>query len=200
MKLKGPNRTHISTQYMNIKIDENIKEFKINVPGVTCYYKITRNRYTGFYYKSNMVEKPHLFAANNQHEFVIYLETLVKSTTRKLIQKSIDAEKMNLKKLNAQDNTKIGDIFYTSWGYEQTNVSFFQVVERPTKASVIIRMISHNLSDVNGMSGYAFPVKDDFIGEPIRKTFNKYGNIAKAEYSYDAKVWHGEKVYTSWGY
>lgn len=33
---------------------------------------------------------------------------------------------------------KVGDIFYTSWGYDQTNVEFFQVV-RVSKASVWVQ-------------------------------------------------------------
>lgn len=33
---------------------------------------------------------------------------------------------------------KVGDIFYTSWGYDQTNVEFFKVV-RATKASIWVQ-------------------------------------------------------------
>jgi len=40
-----------------------------------------------------------------------------------------------------QFNITPGTIFYSSWGYEQTNVSFYQVVKLSGKASVIIREI-----------------------------------------------------------
>jgi hypothetical protein len=33
---------------------------------------------------------------------------------------------------------KVGDIFYTSWGYDQTNVEFYKVV-RATKSSVWVQ-------------------------------------------------------------
>lgn len=36
---------------------------------------------------------------------------------------------------------KVGDIFYTSWGYDQTNVEFYKVV-RATKSSVWIQETS----------------------------------------------------------
>lgn len=36
---------------------------------------------------------------------------------------------------------KIGDLFYTSWGYEQTNVDFFQVVALVGESSVRVREV-----------------------------------------------------------
>ena len=36
---------------------------------------------------------------------------------------------------------KIGDLFYSSWGYEQTNVSFFQVVALSGDSSVRVREV-----------------------------------------------------------
>lgn len=43
--------------------------------------------------------------------------------------------------LDAMKNIKIGDIFSASWGYDQTNVDFFQVVEIVGKCSVRIRQV-----------------------------------------------------------
>jgi hypothetical protein len=37
-----------------------------------------------------------------------------------------------------KQEVKVGDIFYTSWGYDQTNVEFYKVV-RATKSSVWIQ-------------------------------------------------------------
>ena len=37
---------------------------------------------------------------------------------------------------------KVGDLFYSSWGYEQTNVDFFQVVELVGKTSVRVREVN----------------------------------------------------------
>lgn len=37
---------------------------------------------------------------------------------------------------------KVGDMFYSSWGYEQTNVDFFQVVELVGKTSVRVREVN----------------------------------------------------------
>ena len=37
---------------------------------------------------------------------------------------------------------KLGDLFYSSWGYDQTNVDFFQVVELVGTSSVRVREVS----------------------------------------------------------
>lgn len=38
-------------------------------------------------------------------------------------------------------NVKVGDLFYSSWGYEQTNTTFFQVVKLVGKKSVRVREV-----------------------------------------------------------
>lgn len=40
---------------------------------------------------------------------------------------------------------KVGDIFYTSWGYDQTNVEFFKVV-RVSKSSVWVQETGQEIS------------------------------------------------------
>ena len=49
---------------------------------------------------------------------------------------------------------KVGDIFYTSWGYEQTNVNFFQVIALKGEASVILKEVCLEVIEENitGMS------------------------------------------------
>lgn len=43
-------------------------------------------------------------------------------------------------------DTSVGSIWRTSWGYDQTNVEFFEVV-RETRASVIVRAIKATVRD-----------------------------------------------------
>lgn len=65
-----------------------------------------------------------------------------------------------------QNPFKKDDILHHSWGYDQTNCDFYQVVESK-KASVVLRKIGS--STVPGsesfMSDSRLPVKDDFITE-----------------------------------
>jgi hypothetical protein len=69
-------------------------------------------------------------------------------------------------------NIKIGDIFYNSWGYEQTNIDFYQVVSTTAK-TITLRAIKGASDDYNAyyMTGSKVAAKDNFCGdEPIRKT------------------------------
>ncbi len=60
------------------------------------------------------------------------------------------------------EEIKVGDIFYTSWGYEQTNVKFWQVVKRTAK-SVRLRPIKKQIVAVeSSMSRYEAPLPNDF--------------------------------------
>lgn len=63
---------------------------------------------------------------------------------------------------------KIGDIYYTSWGYEQTNIDFYQVVE-VKKASIVVRPICQKTSEDSYMAGITWPLPDNFSGEPETK-------------------------------
>lgn len=66
---------------------------------------------------------------------------------------------------------KIGAIFYNSWGYDQTNIDFYQVVAVTAK-TVSIREVRGNITEYNAhnMTGHTEAKKDDFCGKPIRKT------------------------------
>lgn len=100
-------------------------------------------------------------------------------------QKQIDAffkkckAKMQLKKqLRAERissrNLKVGDILYTSWGHEQTNIDFYQVTQLIGTKSVMIREISSSKvpNTGNDMSGKVVAVPNSFKGKEIRKVVN----------------------------
>lgn len=48
---------------------------------------------------------------------------------------------------------KVGDLFFTSWGYEQTNTNFFQVVELVGSSSVRVREVCPPVIDRAAVSG-----------------------------------------------
>lgn len=65
---------------------------------------------------------------------------------------------------------KVGDIFTSTWGYEQTNRNFYQVVALNGKTMVTLREIGAEFvrSDT-AMSGYLKPKKDVFVGDEVRR-------------------------------
>jgi hypothetical protein len=74
----------------------------------------------------------------------------------------------------APHDVKIRDVFRSSWGYDQTNVDFYQVIS-VTKSMVEVRAIGQESEETGFMSGQCVPRVDDFRGEPIKKRVNMQG-------------------------
>ena len=103
---------------------------------------------------------------------------------------------------NIKNIIKVGDILYNSWGYDQTNVDFYQIV-KVLDASVIIRQISSEQVPNSGgfMSSYVRPIPNSFVGEEIRKNVNFYGNkyYLSSKFGQISKYESGDEgVYNSW--
>lgn len=78
----------------------------------------------------------------------------------------------------------VGDILYSSWGYDQTNIDFYQVV-KVTEKTITVKEISYKSEYDSSMSGYKVPVKNAFIDgiEYSRKVITTDKNpISKAQY------------------
>ena len=63
---------------------------------------------------------------NNMQELDNYLDKYIQNKLE--IQKS-DEERRQQRKLTKDHDIKVGDIFYTYWGYDQTNSEFYEVVD-----------------------------------------------------------------------
>lgn len=102
----------------------------------------------------------------------------------------------------ARNSVIVDDIFVSSWGYEQTNVDAFQVVEKKGNASVVLRPIACRVVEgtemSHGMAQNVVPVHNAFIGEEtITKRISEYG-IKINSYS-SAFQWDGKReFYNSW--
>lgn len=66
---------------------------------------------------------------------------------------------------NAIDRVEIGDVFVSSWGYDQTNVDFYRVT-RKTKAMIELSPIPGRLKDAPGYSSMAGEIEPDLDAEP----------------------------------
>lgn len=77
---------------------------------------------------------------------------------------------------NAFEHTlKEGDILYSSWGYDQTNIDFYQVTKVVGKKSVKIRKIYSGIDHHDGcQSNYVVPMKDSFYEN--RGEYDRDGN------------------------
>lgn len=92
----------------------------------------------------------------------------------KYLKSKIDAQKYKLEQADKKkafiNPLKVGDIVYSSWGWEQTNVTFYQIVESIGRITVKVRRIAGKVVDQgnNGfMSGSVIARKDEFLGSEI---------------------------------
>lgn len=88
----------------------------------------------------------------------------------------------------------VGDILYSSWGYEQSNVDFYQVVA--VKGSMItVREIGATIVSATRGSDMVAAKPDTFIGPEMKKRVKKcYGDTGYAitiESYADAYLWDG---------
>jgi hypothetical protein len=81
------------------------------------------------------------------------------------------------KRKSFQHEAKVGDIYRTSWGYEQTNVEYFEIIEIKGKHA-ILREIAQASEATGHMSGRCAPLPGQFLkprfegddqGLPIRR-------------------------------
>ncbi|EDW8942662.1 hypothetical protein A4O59_004289 [Salmonella enterica subsp. enterica] len=71
----------------------------------------------------------------------------------------------------------VGDIFASSWGYEQTNVNFYQVISIHGKTTVTVREIRASVNRTHPMVGYKTPLLNEFCGEPLKRRVRDYYSV-----------------------
>lgn len=104
---------------------------------------------------------------------------------------------------DGEHDFKVGDILVSSWGYEQTNVDWYQVVGVTAK-SVKIREIKGRVQETGFMSGESVPIPDAFIdnlwfGEQKTARINSFGRVnITSDGHITAKKWDGYPKHVSW--
>jgi hypothetical protein len=115
---------------------------------------------------------------------------------------NLKADNLQLRQLAKGDNNHLfrkGDILESTWGYNQTNANFYQVV-RTTKAMVVLQEIGKKTEDTGNMTGTAMPDPEKKIGKEIRRKVQGYEGreFVMIEGSYQsASKWDGKPVHTS---
>ena len=65
------------------------------------------------------------------------------------------------------DGVHVGDLYYDIWGYEQTNVDFYQVVGLKGKHTALIRRIKGDYMGGYDVQGKVRPCRDNFRDDEI---------------------------------
>jgi hypothetical protein len=99
---------------------------------------------------------------------------------------------------------QVGDILYSSWGYDQTNIDFFEV-RKVSGSMIVIQKIEDKIVRNDGPMHYVVPVPGQYTGVPFRRKFgprwNGKGYVVSINSAASASLWDGiPKGETSAGY
>jgi len=88
-------------------------------------------------------------------------------------QKRQHREQREQKAKELRHSAAVGDFVYTTWGYEQTNVTFWQVTRKTGKClfgrKVTTRLVDSRLPNGQpAFAGYAYPVRGEFKSDEAR--------------------------------
>lgn len=82
------------------------------------------------------------------------------------------ARKAKALEASANHGVKVGDVFRSSWGYDQTNVDYYQVLSVSNKTATFCKIA--RLAESNGyLQGDCVPAPNQFIGKPFKKLIQK---------------------------
>ena len=181
------------------------QEIKKAEYGIEVFYTTTP-QCSAIGYRGKSAKKSFFYRFNSEERMMEYInnfiDSVVKREDAKQEKKSvIKALQQNMK---ASDHFKVGDIVFNSWGWEQTNIEFYQVIEvlnKKIKVQEVKQLMTHD-EGMSSMSGYVMPKKDDFIKDPflLLLKVDEKGNcrICNPKSFFYFKKWGGGKKYCSW--
>lgn len=90
----------------------------------------------------------------------------------KFIAQEVERESYKRARRETAHGLGVGDILYNEWGYEQTNVSYFEVLRVPSGRSVVLREIKADRVEDQpmSMSGKSIPKPGEFVGNSKEQT------------------------------
>ena len=170
--------------------------------GVVYYYSTKANIYAvAFQCKKAKPTWHYRFKTEDQRETRTedFFAMLQRSADYK-VERKLEKQKQ---REDAKTAFKNSDILVSSWGYEQTNINFYQITE-VKGCKIKIKEICSQV--VEGSQGHdccrVKPVKDMFIqgSEEMVKMVNNPNYVRMNSYSSASRTTETESHYKSWGY
>ncbi|EAJ5665885.1 hypothetical protein DL040_01675 [Campylobacter jejuni] len=114
-----------------------------------------------------------------------------------ILKKIANIEKLqsliNKKSKENEDGYKVGDFLYSSWGYEQTNIDFYQVITT-TEKTIFLAEVKTDVKVTGWERGLKSPCKNALkLDKAAFKTLSNFpkdsrGGYAKSLYKYKGKA------------
>lgn len=162
-------------------------------------------------YKSEKTVKPDFnYRFRNETERAAYVAKFFVECSVREKNRQAHREAQKAKKADFTNPLFTGDFLYSSWGYDQTNVEFYQVVSTTPKTVTFREVRSTQHSDGNGynsMSGSVTPCPNEWYDakvwtRPIKPGHNNSVIVPFADYpgGYMKHLykWDGTPKHNSW--
>lgn len=97
-------------------------------------------------------------------------------------------EKCKAERAAAPRGLEVGDVLRCTWGYDQTNVNYYEVTRLVGKRQVEIREIAQEMKEDQGwLRGSCSPMPGRYTGKPMIK-YARNGSVGIASYASASKV------------
>ena len=107
------------------------------------------------------------------------------------------AERKKASEKVSNENVELGTVYHGSWGYDQTNNSYYQVVGKFGRKGLVVQEIGHSVEQTGMMSGESTPALNCFKGEPFRRLLTVSDGFA-VDSVVSVHRWNGKPSYDSW--
>ena len=96
------------------------------------------------------------------------IDSLIDQERQRMATRDAGAKKKADARANFINPYPVGTVFRNSWGYDQTNVDFYEVIGSKG-FRLTLRSIGQNATETSFMSGQCQPVRGHYLGEPFNK-------------------------------
>ncbi|EDP5801884.1 hypothetical protein ACMCJ8_000999 [Campylobacter jejuni] len=146
---------------------------------IELYNLVVEKEFSKFY---KAVNEKYLCKTKEWDERMVFAQDY-----RDFLEKITNIEKLqtfiNKKSKDNANGYKVGDILYSNWGYEQTNVEFYQVVAT-TEKTIYLADIKENVKITGWEQGLKSPCKNAFNFNNVAfKTFSRYPQDSRDGYT-----------------
>lgn len=119
------------------------------------------------------------------------------------VKQETEAQDWKRARREAGHGLDVGDIVYSSWGYEQTNVDFFEIVRVPSGRSAVVRKIEQDTieSAPGSMCGKTTPKPGQFEAtakEATHRAAGLHSLIGGKSARGSLSKWEGRPCGVSW--
>lgn len=83
------------------------------------------------------------------------------------------SRKAEREKMSAQ--LIVGSLLYTSWGYDQTNVEFYEITARKGATVTLRQIAAETVKETGWASANVKPRRGVYVGEPFNRRITAYG-------------------------